>query len=64
MPRPSFERDADKNGTDQEKHGVAFAHKIMQKITGPQNAQLNITVDKVEMVPDVDDQLFAMPVKP
>jgi hypothetical protein len=44
--------------------GVAFAHKITQKISGPQNAQLTITVDKVEMVPDVDDQLFAMPAKP
>ena len=44
--------------------GVAFAHKITQKITGPQTAELSITVEKVELVGDVDDGLFAMPAKP
>jgi hypothetical protein len=41
--------------------GVVFAHKITQKITGPQSTQLSITVDKVEMLPDIDDSLFVLP---
>jgi outer membrane lipoprotein-sorting protein len=45
--------------------GMPFAHRITQKISGgPQPTQLNIKIDKVEMVPDIEDATFAMPAKP
>ena len=44
--------------------GITIAHTITQKISGPQTAQLNISVDKVEILPNLDDALFAMPASP
>jgi len=44
--------------------GITFAHKIRQNITGPQSTQLSITVEKIEMLSDIDDGIFAMPAKP
>jgi outer membrane lipoprotein-sorting protein len=44
--------------------GLVIAHQIVQKVSGPQTAQVVVTIDKVEILPDVDDSVFRMPAKP
>lgn len=43
--------------------GIVLAHTITQKISGPATQTMSITVDKAEVVDDVDDSLFKMPAK-
>jgi outer membrane lipoprotein-sorting protein len=44
--------------------GLMIPHRLIQKISGgPEPAQVTITIDKIEILPDVDDALFTMPAK-
>lgn len=41
--------------------GLMMAHAITQTVSGPMTQTLTITVDKAEVLPDVDDAIFVKP---
>ncbi|HEY8550704.1 MAG TPA: hypothetical protein VIL35_12165 [Vicinamibacterales bacterium] len=41
--------------------GIKMAHAIRQTISGPASQTITITVNKAEILPDLEDSLFTMP---